>query len=117
MQRTVQVAISKRPHNHRIGADSGEDFNLNQDDTGAPGHCDKQSCIVSEGTPDLSGRAFHHADPLPHECGVPVAVPAIGQAKTSLRSFLRKFGRRGSDALPWGSPDVSINGAVTLSIS
>jgi hypothetical protein len=26
-----------------------------------PGHCDKQSCIVSEGTPDLSGRAFHHA--------------------------------------------------------
>ena len=27
-------------------------------------------------------------------------VPAIRQATTSLRSFLRKFGRRGSDALP-----------------
>jgi hypothetical protein len=24
-------------------------------------------------------------------------------SKTSLRSFLRKFGRRGNDALPWGS--------------
>ena len=34
MQRTVQVAIFKRPHNHRIGADSGEDFNLNQDGPG-----------------------------------------------------------------------------------
>jgi hypothetical protein len=28
---------------------------------------------------------------------------ANGQAKTSLRSFLRRFGRRGSDALPGGS--------------
>jgi hypothetical protein len=41
----------------------------------APGHCDKQSCIVSEGTPDLSGRAFNHAGPLPHECGVPSQCP------------------------------------------
>jgi hypothetical protein len=30
----------------------------------------------SEGTPDLSGRAFNHAGSLPHECGVPVAVPS-----------------------------------------
>jgi hypothetical protein len=43
--------------------------------TGVPGHCNKQSCIVSEGTPDLSGRAFNHAGPLPHECGVPLQYP------------------------------------------
>jgi hypothetical protein len=43
--------------------------------TGAPGHCNKQSCIVSEGTPDLFGRAFNHAGPLPHECGVPSQCP------------------------------------------
>jgi len=34
-----------------------------------------QGCIVSAGTPDLSGRAFNHADPLPHECGVPLQCP------------------------------------------
>jgi hypothetical protein len=69
MQRTVQVAVSKQPHGH-IGADSGQDFNLNQILAG-------QSCRFAM-----------------------IALPAMGQAKTSLRSFLRKFGRRGSDALP-----------------
>src|SRR5664279_378174 len=44
----------------------------NKQELGAPGHCDKQKCIISAGTPDLSGRALHHADPLPHECGVPL---------------------------------------------
>jgi len=42
---------------------------------GALGHRDNQSCLVSAGTPDLSGRAFHHAGPLPHECGVPPQCP------------------------------------------
>jgi hypothetical protein len=41
---------------------------------GALGRCDKQSCVVSEGTPDLSGRAFNHAGLLPHECGVPIVA-------------------------------------------
>jgi hypothetical protein len=30
----------------------------------------------SEGTPDLSGRAFNHAGLLPHECGVPIVASA-----------------------------------------
>jgi hypothetical protein len=38
---------------------------------GTPEHCNKQSCIVLEGTPDLSGSALNDAIPLPHECGVP----------------------------------------------
>jgi len=46
---------------------------------GAPEHCDNQSCIVSAGTPDLSGRAFKHVSPLPHECGVPPQCPVAPQ--------------------------------------
>ena len=42
---------------------------------GAPGRCDNQNCIVSAGTPELSGRAFNYACPLPHECGVPPQCP------------------------------------------
>jgi len=42
--------------------------------TGATGHSDRRSCLVAEGTPDLSGRAFDFAGPLPHQCGVPATV-------------------------------------------
>jgi hypothetical protein len=39
---------------------------------GALGHCDKQSGIIPNETPDLSGWAFNCASPLPHECSVPL---------------------------------------------
>jgi hypothetical protein len=50
-----------------------------------PGHCDNQSDIVPEGTPDLSGRALNYPNLLPHECGVPTQCP--GESREGLCIF------------------------------
>jgi hypothetical protein len=49
-----------------------------------------QARIVLAGTPDLSGRVFNHADPLPHECGVPPQCP-VAPRFLSQRRKMRQF--------------------------
>jgi hypothetical protein len=86
-RKSVQTAWRSKPGIAGIG-NGGCDASSQW---GALGHCDKQSGIVSKGTPDLSGRAFNHADLLPHKCGVPSQRPGAAQRNfSSRRDSLRR---------------------------
>jgi len=62
-------------------------FSRHPDRGGAPGRCENQRGIVPGETPDLSGRAFNPAVPLPHECGVAFGLSIfIFKQSNSVRS-------------------------------
>jgi len=48
------------------------------------------------GTPDSSGRTFNQARPLPHECGVPVAVLRYAPGGGSFLFFVAEAGQNAS---------------------
>jgi hypothetical protein len=75
--------------------------------TGALGHADKHSCIVLEGTPDLSGRTLNHTSPLPHACGVPSQCPGVFERNQ--RRFCRFIKQRacGWWNFCWPEPRIS----------
>jgi DNA/RNA endonuclease YhcR with UshA esterase domain len=50
----------------------------------------------STGTPDSSGRTFNQVRPLPHECGVPVAVFRYASGGRSFLFFVAEAGQNAS---------------------